>query len=203
MSNRVRSGRRGFKSQPSRQGFTLIELLVVIAIIAILAALLLPALSKAKATAYSAKCKSNLHQIGIAFRLYLDDSQKFPPYVSQTATTYPPLPIWDGLLLPYASRTTNLFVCPAKRSFTPTETYLRYHLSYGYNHSGTGNYGEYIWDPQARGVVTLGLGGGPGNYINGGWSLVPESAVAPLELRRGGSVGCSITAAAGEVIRFA
>src|SRR4051812_38860259 len=66
-----------FPVQRLENGFTLIELLVVIAIIAILAALLLPALSMAKEEGKSAKCKSNLHQIGIAVQMYAHDNEDY------------------------------------------------------------------------------------------------------------------------------
>src|SRR5882672_6397543 len=60
-------------------GFTLIELLIVIAIIAILAALLLPTLSRAKDRARTIACKNNLHQIGVALGTYCTEHQQYPP----------------------------------------------------------------------------------------------------------------------------
>jgi prepilin-type N-terminal cleavage/methylation domain-containing protein len=66
-------------SAPARRGFTLIELLVVIGIIAILAAMLLPALSRAKEAGKRIQCLNGMRQIGLAWRMYVDDNEGLCP----------------------------------------------------------------------------------------------------------------------------
>ena len=100
-----------------RNGFTLIELLVVIAVIAILASMLLPALSLAKAKGQRTSCMNNLHQINYYMQLYTDDNQDFfPGHRNQGLTTDDPnasLTNWWGTTILGKDRNTNLFHCPS------------------------------------------------------------------------------------------
>src|SRR5437867_3912503 len=73
------------KSAPG--AFTLVELLVVLAIIALLAALVLPALGRAKESGRGAACLSNLHQIGLALQLYVDENRNRLPIMRDKSTT--------------------------------------------------------------------------------------------------------------------
>jgi prepilin-type N-terminal cleavage/methylation domain-containing protein/prepilin-type processing-associated H-X9-DG protein len=125
-------------------GFTLIELLVVIAIIVILASLLLPVLSRAKASALSAKCKGNLRQIGIALNLYTADSQKYPACATMDQTRPGMIfSLWDAKLLLFASSSRDVFVCPADKlapKWTNNPLRPQRNPSYGYNMAGSGRY---------------------------------------------------------------
>src|SRR5437763_11360127 len=75
--------------RPFRRGFTLIELLVVIAIIAILAAMLLPALAKAKDKAQRTICINNFKQIALAQHMYITDNKDFLPWPNWGTTVNP------------------------------------------------------------------------------------------------------------------
>jgi len=156
----------------SAAAFTLLELLVVIGVISVLAALLLPVLARAKASARRVACMSNMHQIGLTLRSYLDAFQKYPAFQAE-ADTGARSGYWDSKLLAQGAGTVKIFMCPSlsangltvKENWSTGKPDLVVNLnplpwpnmSYGYN--GTGTATEPFPVSLPGGGLFLGFGG--------------------------------------------
>jgi prepilin-type N-terminal cleavage/methylation domain-containing protein/prepilin-type processing-associated H-X9-DG protein len=164
------------RSSKSHAGFTLIELLVVIAILAILASLLLPGLSQARARALSIKCKSNLRQIDLALVAYVMEGRVYPAYqkLPSGELNATNVQFWYQLLEPILGVSVDgpILRCPTARTNATRFLPIPY-TPYGYNLRGVG-VGEDL-------VYGLGLSGNAWEhpvFISESMVRVPSDMIA-------------------------
>ncbi len=126
-----------------RRAFTLVELIVTIGIVALLAGILLPVMSRARARSQRVTCRAQLRDVGASFAMYMTDSKGRLPAVNVMPSLRPPLtdgPSLPQLLRPYVKSATGVFRCPGDRIVTgasaahPVDTYFeREGASYQYS----------------------------------------------------------------------
>jgi len=171
-----------------KNAFSLVELLVAIAVIAILAALLMPALNQAKAKGKRAACQSNLRQLGIALNLYADEHGQYPTsfrWIPGGRGAPDPrgsaVSLWNSLILPYVSSNADVFNCPSFPSFFRWTT-LPSGMGYYYPTNIEGNR-PFCYAMNANGVSVANWGLVKATPLNGDTvSRRPSEIRAPSDM---------------------
>jgi prepilin-type N-terminal cleavage/methylation domain-containing protein/prepilin-type processing-associated H-X9-DG protein len=169
------------ESEARRKGFTMIELLVVVTIVALLAALLLPAIARGRAQAHATACTNQLRQIGIALGMYVSEHRCYPPLWSTKSYQ-----LWPDRLLPYAplNWTNRSWHCPAYLANgglvrVDVQPLFAAWTSYSYNSCG-------ITSPRlgpAEAATSLGLGARPQNVASEPEVRVPAAMYVVADAR--------------------
>jgi prepilin-type N-terminal cleavage/methylation domain-containing protein/prepilin-type processing-associated H-X9-DG protein len=162
----------------NRNGFTLVELMVVVAVVGILAALLLPTLSSAKAKAQRIQCVNNLHQLGVGLQIILQNNHAYPVIIMSTNEGYPPADrTWIAQMereaLGLSHPQTNYFQrgiwsCPSAQWSRYTLEHASPTASYGYNRYGI------LWPGNATNAFGLQGHYDPATRV---WTPISESEV--------------------------
>ncbi len=185
----------------STTGFTLIELLVVISIIALLIALLLPALNRAKEAAAASVCSSNLRQMGLAVNVYAEDNDGIFPYyrIAKPGGGHadPRIPedrqyFWYEKLRATIQQdkrtpfTFDAWICPSD----PTPVYSSDQVSYGFNYTNLGDQPYNVTvklDDVVEPSRTIVIADTDENYITPGGALSPTPGwacvISPMDIR--------------------